>query len=150
MPESIPRRLDALSDTAHDLVEAVNELNKETDTRVKGVSKRLRRNQVAMWFVVGSFVLDVVLTTVLAFNLHTTSTNTDNIKNIQAQQTYAFQVTRRKVLCPLYRLLEEGNTPEARKTYPQGPEKFDQVYKIIDDGYNALNCSAPLPKGPVK
>lgn len=149
MPESIPRRLEALSQTANDLVTAVNGLNDETNQRVMGVNKRLNHNKKLMWIVIISFIVDLSLTGTMAWVFHQSRETTQDVKAITKRLDYNSQVQRRKVLCPLYQLFMDSKSEQARASNPNGPAAYDKAFKVIEEGYNALNCAAPLSKGPI-
>jgi len=149
MPDRIPERLSALSDTAHDLVKEVNRLNADTNTSVTGVNKRLRRNQKILSLVAISFAVDLIVTGIGLYAIHTTSDNQKDVRQLTARLDNNQQVQRRKVLCPLYRILLDSKSEDARRVYVKGPDAYDRVFKTIEDGYNALQCSLPLPNQPI-
>lgn len=149
MPERIPERLQALTDTAEELVKEVNRLNGVTGPRVQGITTRLRRNQKILWVVVVSFLVDIVVTAVVAFNAYKTQENTTEIETIQGRLNYSQDVQRRKVLCPLYKIFVDSKSEQGRATYPEGPEEYDRLFGIIETSYKALECNKPVPEGPI-
>ncbi|MCA1839910.1 MAG: hypothetical protein LC723_06215 [Actinobacteria bacterium] len=149
MPDKIPQRLEALSETAHELVQEVNKLNAETNTRVAGVNKRLHRNQKIMWMIIASFIVDIGVTGTVAWAVHTASNATHGVRQVTDRLDNSQQVQRRKVLCPLYQAFKDSKSEKARQAFAKGPKAYDKVFKVIDEGYVALNCSAPLPNAPI-
>jgi hypothetical protein len=47
---------------------------------------------------------------------------------------------RQKALCPLYQVFLDSKSPEGRAAAPD-PLKYDHAFKVIQEGYDALECS---------
>jgi cell division protein FtsB len=126
-------RLEALSQTAEELVTELNQLNQGTGREVSGLKIKVRRNQRVMAVVIASFLLDVVLTAVLAVTIH-------DVDKLTSRLEYSQKVQRARVLCPLYKIFVDSRNDQARATYPAGPAEYDRVFNIITDSYKTLNC----------
>ncbi len=152
MTSSNSDKLDILTDTANDLVSEVNKLNEGTGKSVAGLSTRIRRNQRVQAVVIASFVLDLILTVVLALNVSHTQTNADQLHAITDRLDYNANVQRKQVLCPLYKLFVDSRSDAGRKAYPKGPKEYDRLFGILQGSYNALQCDKadlkPLPSHP--
>lgn len=138
MPDYSNRnKLDLLSEQAGELVSEINKLNNGTGQKLEGLSTKVRRSQTLMWIAIASFLVDVAVTLVLGFTIHTTQTNTDRIDKIQS-------ATSDDVLCPLYQQFINADTPKARefaRSSGQDMKVRAQAFQVIRDGYAALHCT---------
>lgn len=83
-------------------------------------ARRARRVQVG---VVVSLVVDLLLSGVVISAL----LRQDEIVN--------------DVLCPLYELLSQSESPRGRDNYPQGPDAYDSAFRRLNAAYATLYCS---------
>lgn len=125
-------RLDKLTDQARDLSSAVTSLN----TSTKQLGRRTTRSEVVLVITIVSFILDIILTTVLTIGLIKQRDATMQIQQVQSNGA----VIREEVLCPLYQLLVSSYSVQARARYPGGPAAYDHAFVILRGGAHALNC----------
>lgn len=141
MTDTPSSKRDELTEQARNLVSEINKLNSDTGTKLEVVTKRQRRNTKVMVLVLLSFLADIIVTLVLGFTIHATAENTDKVDKITQRLDYQQDVTRKKVLCPLYQLFVDSRSEEGRKAYAKGPAEYDRVFNQIQDSYNAINCA---------
>lgn len=134
-------KLDALSEQAGELVAEINRLNEDTGKTLEGVNTKVRRNQRMTWLVGLSLLADLLVTVVLGFTLHSTTTNADKTDRVAARLTYNQTVTRQKVLCPLYQLFIDSKSEAGRKSYPEGPAAYDKVFMTLQESYDIIRCA---------
>lgn len=133
MAPSNQERLEALTQSANELVAEVNTLNEGTGRKVEDVQKKVRRNQLILWFALASFIADIALTAILTLTINNVSNLTDRVNFSQRTQ-------RARVLCPLYKIFVDSRSEQGRQAYAKGPEAYDKVFDIIEDSYRVLNC----------
>lgn len=142
-------KLHALTQTANDLVNEVNKLNEGTGKSVDSLTTRVRRNQHVQIIVLASFILDILLTVVLAINISHTQGNADRLNDITQRLDYNANVQRKQVLCPLYKVFVDSKSDAGRQAYPKGVKEYDRLFNILQGSYNALQCDKadlkPLP-----
>jgi hypothetical protein len=132
---------------ALELTAEIEELAQESGHQFTSLARTAKRNRVMIWCVIAGGVLDLVLTAVLGFIGVGMQTNTDRIDALTHRLDVSQTSTRQKVLCPLYQLLKDTGSPEARAAAPD-KKVYDHNYKVINDGYNALDCIELKGKTP--
>ncbi len=140
-------RVARLIEMALQLTTEIEELAQDSGHQLTSLARTAKRNRVMIWGVVVGGVLDLVLTVVLAFIGAGMQTNTDRIDALTHRLDVSQTSTRQKVLCPLYQLLKDTGSPQARAAAPD-KKVYDHNYKVINDGYNELKCSAVKGKTP--
>lgn len=130
-------RLIAMAD---ELAQETRQLGGSTADTVERLGKRARTNRVLIYGLIGSFALDIMLTIVLAFGFVGLQQQSDRLDTITQRLNVAQTVQRQKALCPLYQVFLDSKSPEARARSVD-PKKYDEAFKTIEDGYNALKCS---------
>lgn len=143
-------KIEALSETAQELVDEVNRLNQGTP--LESLSTKVRRNQRVLWIVAGSSIVDVVVTLVLGFTLHSQAENTRRIDKLASEVSAVQTRTSDLVLCPLYQQFLNSDTPKSRelaRANGQDMKLRDEAFKVIREGYKALDCPklTAAPKG---
>lgn len=144
-------KIEALSETAQELVDEVNRLN--SGTPLESLNTRVRRNQKVLWIVVGSFIVDLAVTLILAFTLHSNAENTRRIDKVANEVSGVQTRTSDLVLCPLYQQFLNSDTPKSRelaRANGQDMKLRDEAFKVIRQGYEALDCpelTTATPKG---
>lgn len=126
-------RLDKLTVEADTLAEAVRVLTVTADR----ITKRTRRSETVIACLVVSFVLDIVLTVFVAFGFVNLNNATQTIQQTQANGA----VVRQDVLCPLYHLILQSYSTEARDHNPLGPAWYDNAFATLRNGNAALHCA---------
>ncbi len=135
-------KLEALTQTANDLVAGVNALNAGTGVKVASLSTRIRRNQKVLWIVIASVVLDIAVTLVVTFTVVNTRENTDKLNDLTARLNYSQNVSRKQALCPLFKIFVDSKSDAGRKAYPQGVKEYDRLFGIIEGSYRSLQCDS--------
>lgn len=131
IPEPIEERLVSLDTEAAALTKSVNRLTEAL--------KRYRRFMIALGV---SFALDIALTATGFYVIHSLENTNHRLKATVARQN----TQTNKAFCPLYGLFLSLDTPAARKALP--PDQLadhDRQFKVIRDGYAALECRPTLP-----
>lgn len=127
-------KLDALSEQAAELVAEINKLNSDTGQQLEGVNTKVKRNTRMTWVVGLSLLADVVITLVLGFTVN-------RVDNVTDRLNYSQNVTRQKVLCPLYQIFIDSKSPEGRARYPEGPAAYDKVFATLQESYDTIKCA---------
>lgn len=144
MPEEVKRKLAILTETAHELTEEIKKLDEETGSQTRTLIQRMTRNQRVMWMVIGSLLLDLTITVVLALTVHGTSENNHRLDQITQDVQRVQTIQGEKVLCPLYQQFLNSDTPKARKLAELNGQDMKvraQAFKVIREGYNTLGCT---------
>lgn len=118
----------------HDLVEAVDRLNDESDDHFTKIAKMYKRSRRLMVAVTIGLLLDITITVLLGFGFYSLGSLTDKVD-------YSQTVTRHQVLCPLYQILINTESAQGRARFPAGPEAYDKVYEQLNRSYMFLNCN---------
>lgn len=134
-------KLDALSEQAGDLVAEINKLNEDTGRTLEGVNTKVRRNQRMTWLVGLSLLADLIVTVVLGFTLHQTSTTADKTDKVTDRLNYSQNVTRQKVLCPLYEIFINSKSDVGRQRHPGGPAEYDKIFVTFQQSYDVIKCA---------
>jgi hypothetical protein len=119
---------------AQALLGEAEHLNKETGGQIVSLSRTARVNRRLIWVTVAGFALDLALTVAVAVGAL-------QIGSLTHRLDVAQTVQRQKALCPLYQVFLDSKSPAARKA-AEDPIKYDHAFKVIQDGYNVLECSA--------
>jgi len=125
--------VDRLAEAAKDLAGMVAALDREATNRQVVLAKQTKRNRSMIWWLI---VLGAILVAVAVLAGFAYSGVVSNTNRLNTSET----VGRQKALCPLYQLLIDGNTTKARAVSPD-KAVYDRTYKVINEGYDALNCS---------
>lgn len=134
-------RIDALTETANDLIQEINKLNTGTGKSVESLNTKMRRNKHIMWVVIASLIVDIAITVGLTLTVNNTQQNSERIDKITQRLDYNANVQRKKVLCPLYEIFVNSRSEAGKAQYPQGPEAYDKTFDSIQGQYDALNCT---------
>ncbi len=125
-------RIPVLVSTATRLMDQVEELAQESGHQLVDLAKRSRTNRhIAVVAIVG-LIVDVFLSLLLIAGYKQLDELTSRLNTAQT-------TTRQRALCPLYQVFLSSQSDEARKQSPD-PESYDQAFKVIRRGYNALHC----------
>src|SRR5215472_13645740 len=116
-------RLDKLSTDADALTHAVQALNTTADR----ITRRTRRSETVIAFLVISFILDITVTAFVFVGLNRLDTTTREVQATQANG----QIVRQEVLCPLYQLFLSSYSTKARDTNPKGPVFYDNAFATL-------------------
>ncbi|MGW6790069.1 hypothetical protein [Streptomyces chartreusis] len=141
-PEPSGDRLARLTEVGRQILAEIKVLTDEDiGEQFVSLAKLGRTNRRMIWALIISFVL--TLTMVGGWGLALT-----RIDNLTQRLDVAQTDTRAKAWCPLYTLLLESESPEARAA-AEDPEAYDHAFDVIRDGYDALHCAdftdAPPP-----
>lgn len=130
---------------ADELAQETQKLSGKTADNMVRLSKRTTRNSTLIWGLAGSFLLDILLTIILAFGLVQIDNNQDDINAVTDRLDNAQSEQRQRGLCPLYALFYDlTDTPEERKAgkaRSDSPEKYDAQVRVIEQGYKNLKCA---------
>lgn len=116
--EALSARLDAIREGA--------------DISTAGLAKEVRRDRRIVRLLVACVASVLVMAPFVGIALHGMYENTDRLDT-------SVTVNRQKALCPLYEMLLATNTTMARER-AESKEDYDRAYKVISDGYAALQC----------
>jgi hypothetical protein len=119
---------------AEALLGEAERLGQETGGQIVKLARTSRTNRRLIWMTVGGFALDIALTIAVAIGALQIGTLTHRLDVAQTVQ-------RQKALCPLYQVFLDSKSPAARKA-AEDPIKYDHAFKVIQDGYDVLGCSA--------
>jgi hypothetical protein len=137
-------RLRALTETAHELIESVQELNRESGNQLVGLTQRAKTNRKLIIGLAISLFIDFLLTIPLTFGFVVLNDTARATEKNAAQLRYNSTVQRQKALCPLYQVFIDSKSPE-RRAAAQDPQKYDQAFVVIEDGYKVLKCAEFKP-----
>jgi ferric-dicitrate binding protein FerR (iron transport regulator) len=121
-----------LTDAAEALVGQMSALNGVAGDQLVNLAKRSRTTRRMIFAVAISLALDVILSLGLLFAVTSVQHVSDRL---DTQQT----TSRQKALCPLYQLFLDSQSAAGRAAAPD-PVKYDQSFKVIREGYTALEC----------
>lgn len=147
MTEQEAEKLDRLIQEAQDLGREVEQLATASGTQFVSLAVTARQNRRRIWAVaVGGGLLTAVVVA-MVFLVIGMQSNTERIDGVTRRLDVSQTATRQKVLCPLYQILKDTGSPEARAAAPD-KKLYDHNYKVINDGYNELKCSQVKGKTP--
>jgi hypothetical protein len=121
-----------LAIAARELTAKVASLDLGAADRQIVLAKQARRNRTMIYWIIGVVAIQLVLAALVGVAIRGETNNTDRLNMSET-------IGRQKALCPLYQLLIEKNTPKARAA-ALNKASYDRTYKIINEGYVALNC----------
>jgi hypothetical protein len=136
-----PDRLARLADNVAASVAAYSELAEASGDQFVTLARRDRTNRRLIWVMAVSIVLDIALSVVLGLSLIQVADNDHQISQLTNRLDTAQTTTRQKSLCPLYGVLLAAKNEKSRAAFPQGPAAYDNTFKVIQDGYDALSCA---------
>jgi hypothetical protein len=145
-PYSNRNKLDDLTEQAGELVTQINRLNAGTGVEVEGLNRKVRRSQKMMALIAVSLLANLILTVAVAFTVHSTVENTQQVDAVTQRLDHQQNVTRKQVLCPLYQIFVDSKSDQGRKAYPQGPKEYDRVFKVIEKAYDTIQCADVKPR----
>lgn len=125
-----------LAADARTLTAGVSRLMGETGQTLTGVAERSRRTRRWVYGLAVSLLLDVVLTVVLGFVIHTGQDNTARIDRLSS--------SLRVNLCGELALFVNSDTPQARAAAKARGDDLavrDRAFRIIHQSYDSLHCS---------
>lgn len=135
------QKLEDLLDLGTRLVSQIEAFTREGGTQFVSLAHRARTNRRAIWLLSTSFFLDLVLTVIMGFGWIQVAHNEHQISALTSRLDYSQTIQRQKALCPLYQLLLDQKSAAGRKAAPS-TAAYDHAFRVIQDGYNALSCSA--------
>lgn len=130
----------ALTAAAQDLIRKVDAVGTETGQSLVDLGATAKTNRRLIWIVSVSLTFNLILTALVGIGLFGVHNNSDRLDAVTTRLNTSQTVGRQKALCPLYTLFLNGKNDTARKNYPQGVKAYDAAFKVIQDGYNALEC----------
>lgn len=123
---------DELTQAAQALAERVSELNKESADREAILTRQVRRYRTIVRVLIGVVACVLALAGAVGVALNGVANNTQRLDT-------SATINRQKALCPLYELLLASNTKMSRARAVD-KSAYDRSFKVIGDGYAALNC----------
>lgn len=123
-----------------DLAKSVERLTTESDDHFAKIQKTYRLNRRLIYAVVIGLVLDITVSIFLAVGFVQLGSTQDGLQHVTDRIDFSQTVTRRQVLCPLYRTFLASDSPEARAAFQGGQAKYDQLFDQLNRSYNALDC----------
>lgn len=130
------QRMNELGVNSVRLVEAIEELGRDTGTTISVLRTRAYRNRAMLWGLAILAALQIAAITALAFLAVETRHQNNEIQTIQTR-------TSDKVLCPLYgAFLAAANNPvpDELKNDPAQLREREEAFRVIEDGYKELEC----------
>lgn len=147
MTEQEAEKLDRLIQEAQDLGREVEQLATASGTQFVSLAVTARQNRRRIWAVAVGGALLTAVVAAMVFLVIGMQSNTERIDGVTRRLDVSQTATRQKVLCPLYQILKDTGSPEARAAAPD-KKLYDHNYKVINDGYNELKCSQVKGKTP--
>lgn len=141
-----PDRLNRLAELASEIIEELEHLANDSGRQFVNLAKRAQMNRRLITVTIFSLVLDVILSIFLALGIYQIRSNEDDITALTHRIDLSQTVQRQKALCPLYQLFLDMKSEAGRAAAPD-PLKYDHSFRVIQDGYDALTCSAFITKG---
>jgi hypothetical protein len=133
MQEHEHAEVEALVEAATGLMDKVHKLAQDEGIQFTTLAKKAHETRVLAVVAITGLILDVVLTFAMAFGGW-------QLKHLTNRLDVAQTTTRQKALCPLYQVFLDSESPAGRKAAPD-PVKYDHAFKVIREGYSALECS---------
>ncbi len=144
-------KVEALVGAANHLMVQVEELGQQAGVQFTSLAQRSRANRRLAILAIVSVGLDVVLSAILGIGLVQVRANETEINRLANRLNVSQTTTRQQALCPLYQVFLDSKSPAGRAAAPD-KVKYDHAFKVIQQGYDALGCSAfiaqPSPKPP--
>lgn len=120
-------------ETARTLIEKIEHLDRSAGDKLVDLAKQSKRDRRILRALIVSFVLNILLTVFVVIGLV-------QLQSLTSRLDAAQSTGRQNALCPLYQLFLDSRSDKARAASPQGPEAYDNAFKIIQKGYDALEC----------
>lgn len=143
MTEQEAEKLERLVTRAQELSDEVEQMAEKSGTQFVSLAATAKRNRLMIWGILIGGVLDLVLTVALILFGVGQEHNANRLDALTRQLDNSQTVQRQKVLCPLYGVLLDSRSDAGRAAAPD-PQKYDHAFTVIQDGYDALQCSAFL------
>lgn len=124
--------IDDLVRAAEDLTARMDAIREGADASTAGLAKEVKRDRRVTRVLVGIVASVLVVAAAVGVALNGMYENTSRL---DASAT----VNRQKALCPLYELLLASNTKMSRER-AEDKDLYDRSFKVISDGYAALQC----------
>lgn len=121
-----------LARAAEALSAKLDAIREGADVSTLGLAKEVRRDRRIVRLLVACVASVLAMAPFVGIALNNTYKNTDALKT-------SATVNRQKALCPLYEMLLATNTKMARER-AHSKEDYDRAFKVISDGYAALQC----------
>lgn len=129
------------------LLAEVEELTNESGDQFVSLAKRARTNRILITVTIFSVLIDLALTAVLSVIGVGMQHNTDRIDSLTQRLDEAQTTQRQKALCPLYQIFLDSKSAKGRAASPD-PKKYDHAFVVIQQGYDALECSRYITSDP--
>lgn len=126
-----------LTRLAAELLNKIDTLASGTGDQMVELAKSTKRNRMLIWILWVGFALDIMLTVAMAIGGVALVNVTDQVNSQQ-------ELTRKEVLCPLYQIFVNSDTPAAReraKAAGQDMKARDEAFKEIKRSYTVLKCN---------
>lgn len=134
-------RVAELTRAANGLMQEIQRLRADSGQQLVTLTRRSTKDRVMIYTLAASFALDIALTVALGLGLTSLNATSDQVAQIAHRLDVAQTVQRQKALCPLYQIFLDSKSPQGRQAAPD-PQKYDHAFKVIADGYRALDCDA--------
>jgi hypothetical protein len=135
-----PNDLAELTQAARELVERVNALHSDTGDTIEGLAQRSATNRRWIRVIVVGFVLNIILTIIVAVGGMQVARNNARIDAVTQRLDDAQTTQRAKALCPLYQVfLDFERFPPPNQSAEQIAARV-QAYKTIHASYDVLGC----------
>lgn len=141
-----------LVSVGRDLITRIEQLTDNQGNQLVTLSKSTRTNRRLITVVGIGFALDVILTLLMGFYGIQLRSSNDRMDELTHRLDVSQTTTRQQVLCPLYQVFLDMQSPEGRARSAD-PEGYDRAFKVIGEGYNILDCEGfiggnPTPPSP--
>lgn len=117
-----------------DLARVAEELGRKVEgleEAAKAIAKRTGRDRRVLHWAVAGVCLDIALSIAMVFTAV-------ELRGEQARQNE----TRVKVLCPLYEVFLQTDTPQRRAaTPPEDLKRYDHAIAVVRQGAETLDCA---------
>lgn len=127
---------------AKELTETVDRLNKDSVQHFKDMERMSKLNTRLVFGTIIGLFLDVTLTILLAFQGHQVSINEHQITQVTDRLNFSQTVTRKQVLCPLYKTFLASKSTEGAANFPQGAAAYMKLFAQLQNSYDVLDCNA--------
>jgi hypothetical protein len=140
-------RLAVLIPLAQKLVTEIEEFTDDSGKQFVSLAQRARINRILITITATSVMIDIMITVVLVMIGIGWRHNTNQIDSLTHRLDTQQTVQRQKALCPLYQIFLDSKSEAGRKAAPD-PNKYDQAFIVIQQGYNALECDQFISDEP--
>ncbi len=111
---------------------------------IQAVTKTSKTNRKMILGIGLSLVLDLILTTAMAFGLVSLNNNSGRLDDVTSTLNSEVTTQRVEALCPLYQLFINSDTAASRenaRVRGDDMEIRDKAYTVIHRSYDVLHCS---------